>query len=353
MTSFARRALLALACLLLGHSLAFAQATRTWVSGVGDDANPCSRTAPCKTFAGAISKTADGGEIDVIDSGAFGVVTITKDLTISGESHMAGVLASGTTGIIVNGAGIVVTLRHLNVNGAGKTVNPGVTGIRMVQGASLVDRRPGDLRFQTGVSVEDGHAFVKDSLVTSNSVVGGTSTAGSLTFENTTFVALPRRQAGLNGTVRSRTTASTTTGRRRLRRHPRLGGERRPRGRQAPRRRRAGVHGRRWRSPSVVHGFVGTEVVEQGAGDRREALPLLRHHGGPPGVHASPVGRSGSAPAVPGPRRAGHHDRPSTRHGSLEYSPAWRRAVVIREHLHQFGRSRSHRRRAGAACRRR
>lgn len=48
-------------------TLAHAQATRTWVSGVGDDANPCSRTAPCKTFAGAISKTAAFGEINVLD----------------------------------------------------------------------------------------------------------------------------------------------------------------------------------------------------------------------------------------------------------------------------------------------
>src|SRR5206468_3164555 len=60
-----------------------AQATRTWVSGVGDDANPCSRTAPCKTFAGAISKTAGGGEINVLDPGGFGGVTIGKSLTIS------------------------------------------------------------------------------------------------------------------------------------------------------------------------------------------------------------------------------------------------------------------------------
>ena len=64
-------------------SLAHAQATRTWVSGVGDDANPCSRTAPCKTFAGAISKTAAGGEINVLDPGGFGAVTITKSITIS------------------------------------------------------------------------------------------------------------------------------------------------------------------------------------------------------------------------------------------------------------------------------
>ena len=59
-----------------GSMVAQAQATRTWVSGVGDDANPCSRTAPCKTFAGAISKTATNGEINAIDSGGFGAVTI-------------------------------------------------------------------------------------------------------------------------------------------------------------------------------------------------------------------------------------------------------------------------------------
>src|SRR6185503_9469158 len=76
-------------------SLAQAQATRTWVSGVGDDANPCSRTAPCKTFAGAISKTAAGGFINVLDPGGFGTVTITKSLTIDGEGAHAGVLASG------------------------------------------------------------------------------------------------------------------------------------------------------------------------------------------------------------------------------------------------------------------
>src|SRR2546423_10934046 len=80
----------------------FAQATRTWVSGVGDDANPCSRTAPCKTFAGAISKTATGGEIDALDPGGFGGVTITKSITLDGGGFIAGVLVSGTNGIVVN-----------------------------------------------------------------------------------------------------------------------------------------------------------------------------------------------------------------------------------------------------------
>src|SRR6266511_143118 len=104
-------------------SMAQAQATRTWVSGVGDDANPCSRTAPCKTFAGAISKTAVNGEIDCLDPGGFGTVTITKSITIDG-THGAGfgsILAAGTNGVNVNDSGsgspgtAIVSLRNLSI----------------------------------------------------------------------------------------------------------------------------------------------------------------------------------------------------------------------------------------------
>src|SRR3989454_5909831 len=93
-----------LAIVLLGPTLLSAQATRTWVSGVGDDANPCSRTAPCKTFAGAISKTATGGEIDALDPGGFGAVTITKSITIDGTTGagFGSILASLVTGVIIN-----------------------------------------------------------------------------------------------------------------------------------------------------------------------------------------------------------------------------------------------------------
>src|SRR5215813_8355920 len=91
--------LIALAVVTLVSTVpAQAQATRTWVSGVGDDANPCSRTAPCKTFAGAISKTAPAGEINVLDPGGFGAVTITKSISIIAEGNIAGVLVSGTNG---------------------------------------------------------------------------------------------------------------------------------------------------------------------------------------------------------------------------------------------------------------
>jgi hypothetical protein len=112
---------------------AHAQATRTWVSGVGDDVNPCSRTAPCKTFAGAISKTAPGGEISCLDPGGFGAVTIIKSMTISCPYTEGGVLAGGN-GIVVNAAATdVVYLRGLDIFG----VNPPTNGVRFLAGAAL------------------------------------------------------------------------------------------------------------------------------------------------------------------------------------------------------------------------
>jgi hypothetical protein len=121
-------------CLFLGTLAAQAQATRTWVSGVGDDVNPCSRTAPCKTFAGAISKTAAGGEINVLDAGGFGAVTITKSITIDGGGSFASILASGTNGIIINAAITdVVNIRNLSINGA----NTGLDGIRYLAASKV------------------------------------------------------------------------------------------------------------------------------------------------------------------------------------------------------------------------
>ena len=125
----------ALAVALMWSDPASAQATRTWVSGVGDDANPCSRTAPCKTFAGAISKTAAGGEINCLDPGAYGAVTITKSISIVCQYTQAGVLATlGSNGITINaGAGDVVFLSGLDINGAGT----GGTGIRVLAAGSV------------------------------------------------------------------------------------------------------------------------------------------------------------------------------------------------------------------------
>ncbi|MBX3674713.1 MAG: right-handed parallel beta-helix repeat-containing protein [Burkholderiales bacterium] len=127
-------ALLAAAIAFLGAPAVHAQATRTWVSGVGDDANPCSRTAPCKTFAGAISKTAAKGEISVLDPGGYGAVTITKSITISGDGTLAGILSAGTNGIVVNaGVNDVVIIRNLSIHGA----ETGQNGINFLAGGEL------------------------------------------------------------------------------------------------------------------------------------------------------------------------------------------------------------------------
>lgn len=130
-------AVLATFAALLAAQPLFAQATRTWISGVGDDANPCSRTAPCKTWAGAISKTAAQGEINALDSGGFGAVTITKSITLSGDSTMAGVLVAATNGITINaGATDVVHLRNIVINGLG-SIGGSLVGVRVLQ-AGLV-----------------------------------------------------------------------------------------------------------------------------------------------------------------------------------------------------------------------
>src|SRR6266481_2675994 len=116
---FTINALAVLVFTLAFASLAQAQATRTWVSGVGDDANPCSRTAPCKTFAGAISKTANFGEIDALDPGGFGQVTIIKSITLDGTGTLASILATTGSGVVINaGPADTVTLRGLSINGA-------------------------------------------------------------------------------------------------------------------------------------------------------------------------------------------------------------------------------------------
>jgi hypothetical protein len=113
---------------------AFAQASRTWVSGVGDDANPCSRTAPCKTFAGTISKTAAKGEINCLDPGGFGVLTITKSITIKCAYTEGGILAAGSNGIVINALSTdTVILEGLDINGFGT----GLAGIRILNAKAV------------------------------------------------------------------------------------------------------------------------------------------------------------------------------------------------------------------------
>lgn len=138
--------------------VAEAQATRTWVSGVGDDVNPCSRTAPCKTFAGAISKTAVNGEINCLDPAGFGAVTITKSITIDCEDTQGSILAAGTNGVIINIATPTPTdkktviLRGLSINGAGT----GSNGVRILAASKVfIEKTVLDGFTLNGVSVEN------------------------------------------------------------------------------------------------------------------------------------------------------------------------------------------------------
>jgi len=171
------RSLLAILVLLTLSAAAQAQATRTWVSGVGDDANPCSRTAPCKTFAGAISKTATGGEINVLDPGGFGAVTITKSITISSEGFEAGVLVSGTNGIIVNSGTGNVVLRGLDIEGLGT----GLAGIKVLSVGSLhVEKCTINNFTQNGIDFAPSSAsLVTSQIHVSNSIIRNNNGASS------------------------------------------------------------------------------------------------------------------------------------------------------------------------------
>ena len=176
--SAARKLFVSTACAmaLFYGTAANAQATRTWVSGVGDDVNPCSRTAPCKTFAGAISKTAAGGEINCLDPGGFGAVSINKSMTISCPYTEGGALAGGN-GITINDSlsgspnTAVVYLRGLDIFG----VNPPTHGVRFVSGAALYIEDSTIRRFNaansTGVSFApagSAQLFISNSFIADN-----------------------------------------------------------------------------------------------------------------------------------------------------------------------------------------
>src|SRR5688572_26454035 len=134
-----RAALLFVSITLALTSIARAQAGRTYVSGVADAVNPCSRTAPCKTFAGAVPKTAAGGEINVLELGGFGSVIITKSITIDGTGTQAGILANNNgTGVTINitnpSDAKTVRLRGLALNGMGT----GTQGLLVIAASKVI-----------------------------------------------------------------------------------------------------------------------------------------------------------------------------------------------------------------------
>jgi hypothetical protein len=158
---------------------AWAQATRTFVSGVGDDSNPCSRTAPCQTFAGALSRTAPSGEIDVLDPGGFGTITITKAITIANDGvGTAGVLVSGINGIIVAaGPNDAVILRGLDIDGLSPSAGAGLNGVTVTQAGSVIIDHCKIFGFQlNGVNFTpstSSQLSILDSAIYNNGSLGG------------------------------------------------------------------------------------------------------------------------------------------------------------------------------------
>src|SRR3712207_5741524 len=189
-----RSFLLACALVLIALALpstAFGQATRTWVSGVGDDANPCSRTAPCKTFAGAISKTAAGGEINTLDPGGFGGVTITKSLTIKARGNLGGVLVSGTNAIVVNAAATdKVTIDGLDINGIGTGAQTSLTGVKVLSASRVNIVNSEIYRFKAGVVLaptSSGTRVVMKNTHVHNNGVGVIAAPGAAAVTGTTL----------------------------------------------------------------------------------------------------------------------------------------------------------------------
>ena len=183
---------------VLASAPAYAQATRTWVSGVGDDVpGVCSRTQPCKTFAAALSVTDTNGEINCIDPGGFGTLTINKSITIDCSGTFGGIVAAGINGITINLTASPaplksVALRGLNINGAGSAGQAGLRGVSILS-ASLVTLDNVVISNFTQQGVADvraapGRLFIRNSVVRNNTGVGilaAGATGTNVSIENT------------------------------------------------------------------------------------------------------------------------------------------------------------------------
>ncbi len=185
-----------------------AQATRTWISGVGDDVNPCSRTAPCKTFAGAISKTAAGGEIDTLDPGGFGAVTVTKAITLANEGiGEAGILVAGTNGVTVNCVSdancVAVILRGLQIRRRPGRVQTALPAWKFLAGRALEIQNCTIRNFTGGSPNGFGVSFTP--------VAGTGSVTQTLTITDSTFTTNGAGSGG-SGTGAALSVAPTGNG---------------------------------------------------------------------------------------------------------------------------------------------
>jgi hypothetical protein len=172
--------LLTTALLFLAGGTAQATISHTWVSSTGNDANACTRSAPCATFAGALAKTSAGGEIDVADAGDYGPVTISQSVSIEAVGVLATIqVTSGNAITVSTGANDTVVLRGLTLDGQGTATE----GISFTSGGALYIEDSRIHRFTTGVeffptnSSSTSKLFVTDTIVRNN---GSGATGGGV-----------------------------------------------------------------------------------------------------------------------------------------------------------------------------
>jgi hypothetical protein len=204
--------------------LAFGASNRTWVSGGGSDSGTCPRSTPCATFAYALTQTTAGGEIDVLDPGDFGSVTIGQSVSIVADGVLGGILVTSNDGIHVTaGSSVVVVLRGLTINSVGS----GGVGI------SFDSPNGGVLHIEDctingfgsdGISVNPGgstKAFIKDTIVRNNgegiifgpTIVKVTASLDNVRVENNGFGGNGHGvEAGGNATVSVRNSVAAGNG---------------------------------------------------------------------------------------------------------------------------------------------
>ncbi|HEY1473322.1 MAG TPA: Ig-like domain repeat protein [Pseudolabrys sp.] len=157
----------------------FVGSLRTWVSAVGADTGACSRDVPCLTFSYALSVTRSSGEIDCLDQGGFGGLTIDKSISIVCGYGEAGVLVSGTDGIVVNIAATdQVVLNGLDIEGLGS----GLDGVKILSAGTVYVIKCSIHHFTgNGVNMTSSspgaHVFIVDSIINLNG--GGVNVQGS------------------------------------------------------------------------------------------------------------------------------------------------------------------------------
>ncbi|HYR75262.1 MAG TPA: right-handed parallel beta-helix repeat-containing protein [Pyrinomonadaceae bacterium] len=190
-THFSIRFAFTFAFLLICCFTAQAQ-SRVFVSGVGSDTNPCTRTAPCRTFQQAHNVVSSGGEVVALDPAGFGQLTITKSISIIGDGVYSGISASSGNGVTIATTSITVTLRSLIIDGLGSGTNGiSATDFSVLHIENCIVNGFTDIGIRVDPSaVGTRKVFIKDSISRNNgsrgiSLSNGSGTALLATVEGT------------------------------------------------------------------------------------------------------------------------------------------------------------------------